>query len=424
MNRDALGYGRGEHGRYTGCGGPRVVAALGAMTLSVTALALAHTAEVGLIIRSTNASVGGIAVPEQGPVTPGSTLRTTASGGALVEFSLGTQINLLENTSVSFHSEPGQLVAELSSGTLGAKSVGDDTLIVRTHDLQIEPTNGGKAIYLVATQPDNTAIVSARQGPVLITQRWSSQKYVLAEGYYAKVADVSEGFAATGYPQNIGAVPPPISNRTSTSSERKSLVAAGRSAEVSSSGLSFGQTAGYYPLNSNSPVSLTHSRIDWGRIILGARGVTQSVRVTNTGTTTLAAITVSISGTNSRDFSLSSTSPATNCGGSLAAGASCQINVSFTPQALGTRNASLSFAATGLTGSPLLLTITGVGISSRLTRLLANTPLVFVISVSSGAGIALGVKQAFPEPSGQGSSNSGGSGGNVPVPPFISPSGP
>jgi ferric-dicitrate binding protein FerR (iron transport regulator) len=187
--------------------GKKVVSALGAMTLGMTVLALANASGVGLIIRSTNASVDGTAVPEQGSVPPGSTLRTATSGSALVEFSLGTQVNLLENTSVSFRNEPGQLVAELSSGTLGAKSVGDETLIVRTRDLQIEPVNQGKAIYVVAMQPDNTAIVSARQGPVSITQRSTSKKHVLTEGHDAKVADAPQGQATqqpVGRPAKTG----------------------------------------------------------------------------------------------------------------------------------------------------------------------------------------------------------------------------
>ena len=184
----------------------KVVSTLCAMTLGMTVLALANAPGVGLIIRSTNASEDGTAIPEQGSVTSGSTLRTTASGSALVEFSLGTQVNLSENTSVSFRSEPGQLVAELSLGTLGAKSVGDKTLIVRTRDLQIEPVNQGKAIYVVAMQPDNTAIVSARQGPVSITQRSSSQKFVLTEGHYAKLSDAPAGTPAQ---QAGSAIPPP-----------------------------------------------------------------------------------------------------------------------------------------------------------------------------------------------------------------------
>jgi hypothetical protein len=214
--------------------GQKVVSALGAMTLGITVLALADASEGGLIIRSTNASVDGTAVPEQGSVTLGSTLRTAASGSALVAFSLGTQVNLQENTSVSFRSEPGQLVAELSSGTLGAKSVGDETLIVRTHDLRIEPADGGKAIYVVAMHPDNTVIVSGRQGPVLITQRSSSQKFVLTEGYYAKVADAPQVSLPTGYPQqSTGVVPPGMANRTSTT-QIKHPVSAGHGAKASS----------------------------------------------------------------------------------------------------------------------------------------------------------------------------------------------
>ncbi|PYU20129.1 MAG: hypothetical protein DMG30_22155, partial [Acidobacteria bacterium] len=62
---------------------------------------------------------------------------------------------------------------------------------------------------------------------------------------------------------------------------------------------------------------------------------TQTVTLTNTGTTSLTVSSIVISGTNSADFAETD-----NCGSSVAAGASCTINVTFTPGAAGSRTAA------------------------------------------------------------------------------------
>lgn len=126
-------------------------------------------------------------------------------------------------------------------------------------------------------------------------------------------------------------------------------------------GSAFGQTAAFQQPNTSPPVVVTN--IAWGGMVLGNTGPTQSVIFQNTGATSLTVTSVSISGGNSGDFAVSSTVPATNCGGTLTAGATCTINVTFTPQAAGSRSSSLSVSATGLSVSPQTLALTGFGIA-------------------------------------------------------------
>src|SRR5207249_2368442 len=56
----------------------------------------------------------------------------------------------------------------------------------------------------------------------------------------------------------------------------------------------------------------------------------------------------------------------TNCGSSLAAGAQCTINVTFTPSAGGTRTATLTVTDSA-SGSPQTATLTGTGVASAAT---------------------------------------------------------
>ena len=166
---------------------------LGAASLAAAVVIQANPAGVGEIIRSSDTSLNGVTVPYGATVRPGSVLATGEHGSALVQFSPDTQVNLLGRTSVTFENSENGLTARMSSGTLGAKSLGAEPLWVETPDYQIGPAGHGGAIYVVAMLPDSTTVVSARHGSVSILQKSSGKKYVLAEGHYAKIADVPQG---------------------------------------------------------------------------------------------------------------------------------------------------------------------------------------------------------------------------------------
>lgn len=99
-----------------------------------------------------------------------------------------------------------------------------------------------------------------------------------------------------------------------------------------------------------SPASLT-----WGSVALGGSGTAKVVTLTNTGTAMLNISSITTSG----DFAQTpSTKP---CGTTLAAGAFCKINVTFTPTQLGVRSGSLTITDNA-TGSPQTVTLSGTGI--------------------------------------------------------------
>jgi len=97
-----------------------------------------------------------------------------------------------------------------------------------------------------------------------------------------------------------------------------------------------------------SPSSLTFSPQG-----VGTTSAAKSVTLSNTGNASLAIASISASG----DFGQTN-----DCGATLAAGANCTINVTFTPTAAGERSGTLSVADNAL-GSPHTVSLTGTGLA-------------------------------------------------------------
>jgi hypothetical protein len=101
--------------------------------------------------------------------------------------------------------------------------------------------------------------------------------------------------------------------------------------------------------------SLSPTAVNFNSIVLGKTSSAQSVTLANPGTAALTISGVTISGAASGDFSLQN-----QCGASLDPGASCTMNVTFTPSAAGTRNAVLTLT-TNATGSAPSVALSGAG---------------------------------------------------------------
>jgi hypothetical protein len=122
-----------------------------------------------------------------------------------------------------------------------------------------------------------------------------------------------------------------------------------------------------------APPSLTFSSQT-----VGTTSAAQSVTVSNTGTATVTFAGFTVSGTNAGDFSVPLPTAGTMCSpsGTLAGGASCTINVLFTPSASGTRTATLNIADNAL-GSPQPVALTGTGAGGTGTISISPTSLTF-----------------------------------------------
>src|SRR5437667_184648 len=130
------------------------------------------------------------------------------------------------------------------------------------------------------------------------------------------------------------------------------------------------------PAASLSPTSLT-----FASQTVGTTSAAQTVTLSNTGTATLAISSIVASG----DFAQTN-----NCGGSLAVGGNCAINVTFSPTASGTRTGSLR-ATDNTSGSPQTVSLTGAGSSIAADFSLSVAPTSGTITAGQSATFTLNV---------------------------------
>jgi hypothetical protein len=109
-------------------------------------------------------------------------------------------------------------------------------------------------------------------------------------------------------------------------------------------------------MGTGTAVSLSPGSLDFGSQMVGTESSPKLVKMTNNGKTILTISDIGITGMDNSDFSISSKT----CGGSLKAGASCSLDVTFKPTAKGTRSADLSISDNG-GGSPQIVSLTGDG---------------------------------------------------------------
>jgi FtsP/CotA-like multicopper oxidase with cupredoxin domain len=103
-----------------------------------------------------------------------------------------------------------------------------------------------------------------------------------------------------------------------------------------------------------SNVSLSTTSLLFGNQIVGTRSASQTVTLSNVGSTTLAI---------NRIVWSANFSDSTNCGPSLAPGRSCRINVVFVPTTTGVLTGTLTITDSDVT-SPQIVTLTGTGVQA------------------------------------------------------------
>jgi hypothetical protein len=132
-------------------------------------------------------------------------------------------------------------------------------------------------------------------------------------------------------------------------------------------------------------VTVTPSSLTFGPQAVSTTSSPLLVTVTNTGTAAVNFTGFTTSGQDAEDFSvpLPNTSGGCSPSGSLAAGASCTINVLFTPQAAGARTATL-LIADNATGSPQTVALSGTGGTSSVIITIAPGGSSTATTVSGG----------------------------------------
>jgi subtilase family serine protease len=112
-----------------------------------------------------------------------------------------------------------------------------------------------------------------------------------------------------------------------------------------------GSGQGGGPAVSLSPTSLT-----WGKILVGTTSGKKTVTVTNTGNATLDITSIKASA----NYAVVAASKKLNCGSTLAAGASCEFKVTFTPNKTGVITGTVTLTDNAA-NSPQTVNLTGTG---------------------------------------------------------------
>ena len=191
---------------------------------------------------------------------------------------------------------------------------------------------------------------------------------IAASGDYAQ-SNVCGSSLSPGGSCTISVTFTPTAAGTRTGSLSISDNAPGSPQTVSLTG-SGGSTSG--PVASLSPTSLT-----FPSTAVGSSSAAQTVKLTNSGGSALSITSIATSG----DYGQSN-----NCGSSLAAGANCSINVTFSPTATGTRSGTLT-VSDNAAGSPQTASLTGSGGSSGTCTASTVNPSVTICTPANGATV-------------------------------------
>jgi hypothetical protein len=133
-----------------------------------------------------------------------------------------------------------------------------------------------------------------------------------------------------------------------------------------------------YQLVQGAIVVFSPPSLNFGNQTVGIASTPQNVTLQNTGNINLTITTIQLTGTNQGDFAQTN-----NCPSSLSPNNSCNISVTFTPKAAGTRNAAVS-VTDNAPGSPQSVPLSGIGVLPAVTfsptSLTFPTQLVFTDS--------------------------------------------
>jgi hypothetical protein len=140
--------------------------------------------------------------------------------------------------------------------------------------------------------------------------------------------------------------PTAVGTRSGTLSVTDNVVGGSQQVAISGTGVSAPTVA--------AAVSVTPTSCTFGSQVLNSSSLPSTITLSNTGNSSLTLMGVSVSG----DFAQTN-----NCGTTLAAGASCAVNVTFTPTSVGSRSGTLSFSDNG-PQSPQIASLTGTGVTA------------------------------------------------------------
>ncbi len=201
--------------------------------------------------------------------------------------------------------------------------------------LTVSPT----AVASVSLSPASVTAGNPSTGTVALTAPAPSGGVVVDLG--------GQGNPAPGVPASVTV---PAGETTATFTVTTSAVASVQSASIAAA---YGGTSKYASLtvNPGPSMSLSPQGLNFSPQAVGTSSATQTVTLSNTGTTTLLIAGITASG----DFSQTN-----NCGSSVSANASCTVTITFAPTISWERLGSISISDNS-PGSPQTITVGGLG---------------------------------------------------------------
>src|SRR2546426_798899 len=118
-------------------------------------------------------------------------------------------------------------------------------------------------------------------------------------------------------------------------------------------------------------VTLAPTNLAFGTQRLSTTSPVQTVTLTNSGTATLSITSIVLAGLNPGDFAIAAGTTCTNAA-TVVAGASCLVNLTFTPTAASARTATVTITDDA-PGSPQSVSLTGTGVTPPTATLSATS---------------------------------------------------
>jgi hypothetical protein len=229
-----------------------------------------------------------------------------------------------------------------------------------TISVTFTPTAGGNRSASVSiadnasSSPQTVALsgTGAPPAPAAATPSFSLASGTYASAQTVTISDATPG--ATIYYTTNGTTPTTASTKYTgaiTVSSSETIEAIATASGYSTSAVATATYTISVPIASLSPTSLA-----FGSQPIDETSAAQTATLSNTGNAALSISTPALTGTNASDFAQTNT-----CGSSLATGASCTIEVTFTPSVAAAETATLSITDNA-SGSPQTVNLTGTGI--------------------------------------------------------------
>src|ERR1700722_10670654 len=289
-----------------------------ALTFPATNVGSASSAQMVTVSNGGNAnvSVSGISIAGKNPAdfgqanTCGAVLAFSARCNVSVTFSPTATGPRSASLTISNNGPGGVHAASLiGNGTAPAISLSPSSLTFGSQDVG----------FSSATQ--TVTLANTGTGPLIISTITASTNYTQSNAC---------GTFPVTFASNSGCTIQVAFNPGSAGSSPGSL-------SISDNAGSSPQTVKLSGTGVAPTVSLTPASLPFGNQFVGTTSSAQKVTLKNTGTVSLLVKNIALAGTSPANFAETAT-----CAGTLAPSASCTINVTFTPLALGSRTASLT----------------------------------------------------------------------------------